>query len=132
MLEKLNLKSPNADTFEVDIEQYQSSEKFDYIFISSGSVSLFTDIRQCKKILKKINLLLKTNGKFVFAVDTVASRCKNDNDYNIKMSLELKHDYTLILESKNWYDEKTHTQFSPSIYELYDGKKLLQSEFMNF
>ncbi len=65
-------------------------------------------------------------------MDTVASRCKNDNDYNIKMSLELKHDYTLILESKNWYDEKTHTQFSPSIYELYDGKKLLQSEFMNF
>ena len=53
MLEKLKLKSPNADTFEVDIEQYQSSEKFDYIFISSGSVSLFTDIRQCKKILKK-------------------------------------------------------------------------------
>ena len=50
MLEKLKLKSPNADTFEVDIEQYQSSEKFDYIFISSGSVSLFTDIRQCKKI----------------------------------------------------------------------------------
>ena len=53
MLEKLKLKSPNADTFEVDIEQYQSREKFDYIFISSGSVSLFTDIRQCKKILKK-------------------------------------------------------------------------------
>jgi len=132
MLEKLKLKSPNADTFEVDIEQYQSSEKFDYIFISSGSVSLFTDIRQCKKILKKINLLLKTNGKFVFAVDTVASRCKNDNDYNIKVSLKLKHDYILILKSKNWYDEKTHTQFSPSIYELYDGKKLLQSEFMNF
>lgn len=49
-------------------------------------------------------------------MDTVASSCKNDNDYNIKMSLELKHDYTLILKSKNWYDEKTHTQFSPSIF----------------
>ena len=66
MLEKLKLKSPNADTFEVDIEQYQSSEKFDYIFISSGSVSLFTDIRQCKKILKKNKLTAKNKWKICF------------------------------------------------------------------
>ena len=36
------------------------------------------------------------------------------------------------LKQKNFYDEKTHTQFSPSIYELYDGMELLQKEEMDF
>ena len=33
---------------------------------------------------------------------------------------------------KNHYDEKAQTQFSPSIYELYNGAELLQSESMDF
>lgn len=33
---------------------------------------------------------------------------------------------------ENHYDEKSQTQFSPSIYELYHGAELLQSETMDF
>lgn len=40
--------------------------------------------------------------------------------------------YDLILKGKNHYDEKSQTQFSPSIYELYNGAELLQSENMDF
>ena len=38
----------------------------------------------------------------------------------------------LILKMKNHYDEKAQTQFSPSIYELYNGAELLQRENMDF
>ena len=36
------------------------------------------------------------------------------------------------MRSKNYYDEETQTQFSPAIYELYNGTELLQSEPMDF
>ena len=57
MLEKLKLKAPCADVRLADIERYHPDERFDYVFISSGSVSLFTDMRQCKQVLKTICLL---------------------------------------------------------------------------
>ena len=61
MLQKLKLKFPDAKTVHTDIMKYYPKEKFDYIFISSGSVSLFTDIDICKQILIRIkNWLLKT------------------------------------------------------------------------
>ena len=83
MLEKLKLKFPDAKTVHTDIMKYDPKEKFDYIFISSGSVSLFTDIDICKQILIRIKKWLLKTGKFVFAVDTIKNRCIDDNDYNI-------------------------------------------------
>lgn len=132
MLEKLKEKAPTAKVVQGDILEYDSEEKFDYIFISSGSVSLFTDMKMCVSILKKIKCLLKKDGKFVFAVDTVADRCPDDSDYHISISVKTKEGFDLILKGKNFYDEKTHTQFSPSIYELYNGTELLQQEEMDF
>ena len=38
MLEKLKQKAPDAKIVQADILEYSSSEKYDYIFISSGSV----------------------------------------------------------------------------------------------
>lgn len=132
MLAKLNQKAPNAKVFQKDILEYDSKEKYDYIFISSGSVSLFTDMNLCRRILCKMKNLLKQNGKFVFAVDTIADRCPDDSDYKTSISVKTKEGYELILKGKNYYDEKTHTQYSPSIYELYNGTKLLQQEEMDF
>lgn len=132
ILEKLQQKTAHAKTVHADILEYTSNEKYDYIFISSGSVSLFTDINQCKKILKKIKNMLMPTGKFVFAVDKVANRCTDDNDYKTSISVKTKQGFDLILKIKNYYDEQSQTQFSPAIYELYNGTKLLQSETMDF
>ena len=122
MLKKLKLKFPDA----------KPKEKFDYIFISSGSVSLFTDIDICKQILIRIKKWLLKTGKFVFAVDTIKNRCIDDNDYNIAVSVKTKENFEIVLKSKNYYEEKTQTQFSPSIYEMYNNTELIQSEFMDF
>ena len=44
MLEKLKQKAPNARVIQADIIDFTVQEKFDYIFIPSGTISLFTDI----------------------------------------------------------------------------------------
>lgn len=132
MLEKLWEKAPGAQAVQGDITEYSSEEKFDYIFISSGSISLFTDISVCKNILHKMKELLKPGGKFVFAVDTVATRCPDEADYKPSLSVKTEEGFDLTAKSKNHYDEKSHTQFSPGIYELYKGTELLQSEPMDF
>jgi hypothetical protein len=93
---------------------------------------LFTDIGLCKTILNKLKKLLLPGGKLVFAVDTVADRCPDDSEYNVSVSVKTKEGFDLILKSKNYYDEKSQTQFSPSIYELYNGTELIQSEPMDF
>lgn len=132
MLEKLRQKSPASVTIHSDIEAYQTPELFDYIFISSGSVSLFTDMQVCRSILCKMKSLLKKGGKFVFAVDTVADRCPEEDEYKVSVSVKTKENYDLLLKSKSHYDEASHTQFGPSLYELYDGTELLQREEMDF
>lgn len=132
MLTKLKEKAPTAKVIQADILKYDSGEKFDYIFICFGSVSLFTNMKMCKEILQKMKCLLKKDGKFVFAVETVADRCPDDLDYKTLISVKTEEGYELILKMKNYYDEKTHTQYSPSIYELYDETKLIQKEEMDF
>lgn len=132
MLEKLKLKAPEADVEYADIAEYTTNEQFDYIFISSGSVSLFTDMNLCQKILKKIKGLLAPAGKFVFAVDTIAAKCLDNDDYATSVSVKMKNGFDLVLKTKNYFDVQQQVQFSPGIYELYDRDKLLKSEHMDF
>lgn len=132
MLEKLKLKAPEADVEYADIAKYTTNEQFDYIFISSGSVSLFTDMNLCQKILKKIKGLLAPAGKFVFAVDTIAAKCLDNDDYETSVSVKMKNGFDLVLKTKNYFDVQQQIQFSPGIYELYDRDKLLKSEHMDF
>ena len=132
MLAKLKEKAPEAKVVRGDILEFDSEQRYDYIFISSGSVSLFTDMELCKAILLKMKYLLKKGGKFVFAVDTIADRCPDDSDYKISISVKTKDGYDLILKNKNFYDENTQTQFSSSIYELDNEIELLQREEMDF
>lgn len=132
MLDKLKQKVPNAEVTQADILEYSSTKPYDYIFISSGSVSLFTDIDLCKKILKKLKNMLAPKGKFVFAVDTIANRCSDDDSYKTAVSVKTKEGFHLVLKSKDYYEEESQTQFSPSIYELYNKAELLQSEPMDF
>lgn len=133
MLDKLKQKMPNAKVFQADILDYCSDEQYDYIFISSGSISLFTDVDLCIQILKKLKGMLAPHGKLVFAVETIADQCIDDEDYKTVESVKTKDGLNLILKCKNYYDKQSRTQFSPGIYELYnDDGVLLQREEMDF
>ena len=76
--------------------------------------------------------MLAPEGRLVFAIETMADRCPDDGGYKITASAETKEGLTLVLKSRNHYDEQSQTQFSPGIYELYDGARLLQRERMDF
>lgn len=132
MLEKLRKKAPAAQVRQAALETYETAERFDYIFITSGSMSLFTDISACRQILLRLRELLRPDGVLVFAVDTVAARCLDDAEYRAAVSVEAGAGRRLVLKTKNRYDPETQTQFSPGIYELYHQEKLLQTEEMDF
>lgn len=132
MLDRLKKKAPAARVVQGDLLTYDPEERFDYIFIPSGSVSLLTDMELCRAVLRKMKHLLKAGGKFVFAVDTVADRCPDDDGYRASVSVKTKEGMDLLLKEKKRYDVETRTQFSPGIYELYDGTKLLRREEMDF
>ena len=106
MLGKLKSKAPAAHVIQADIAAYQTEEKYDYIFIPSGSVSLFTDMGLCKRVLHRWKEMMAPGGKLVFSVDTVANRCP-DSGYETAASVKTKDGLDLILKNKNHYDEKT-------------------------
>lgn len=132
MLQKLKQKAPGAKAVQADIAEYHSDERFDYIFIPSSSVSLFTDMDLCRKILMKIKGMLASKGKFVFAVETEANRRADDADYRIAASVKTKEGFELTLREKSRYDEQSQTQFLPGVYELYRGSQFIQREEMDF
>ncbi|MDQ9889852.1 hypothetical protein, partial [Acinetobacter pittii] len=53
-------------------------KRYDYIFITCNSFSLFTDEELAKRVLKNAKRLLSEQGVFVFAVDTVSSAEQGD------------------------------------------------------
>ena len=132
MLGKLRQKAPEARAAQADILAYEPEEQFDYIFISSGSISLFTDKAVCKSILSKMRSILKEGGKFVFAAETMADRCADSPEPQVTASVQTAAGETLVLKTRYFYDAATQTQFSPGTYELYRDGELLQTETMDF
>ncbi|RDU66685.1 SAM-dependent methyltransferase [Helicobacter didelphidarum] len=132
MLERLRQKAPNANVIHGEIMHHTFYHQFDYIFIPSGSISLFTDMNLCKQILSHLKGLLTSGGRLVFAVDTIACQCEDDIDYKPSLAVKTQEGYDLIAKTKNFYDTTSKTQFSPSVYELYDGATLLESQYMDF
>lgn len=132
MLARLRQKAPDARVTQSDILTFAPEERFDYIFISSGSVSLFTDMELCRQVLRRLKDLLLPEGILVFAVDTIANRCPDGTDYQTTSSAKTEDGCDLVLKTKNRFDPATQTQFSPGIYQLYRDGRLLAREEMDF
>lgn len=132
MLDKLVLKRNDAIIYRQDVLNLNLNKKYDYIFITSGSVSLFTDVSEVEKLFLMIKNILLPGGKFVFAVDTIKNKEKDDTDYVIRSNLKLGENRKIIYKSKNHFDSITNTQFYDSIYELYENDALIQNELMDF
>lgn len=132
MLAKLREKAPEARAVQADLASYAPGEQYDYIFITSGSVSLFTDMAQCRAVLARLREMLAPGGRLVFAVDTVANRCPDDGEWRVDAEAEAGAGRRLVLRTKNRYAPQTQTQFSLGRYTLYDGERPLREEYMDF
>ena len=62
----------------------------------------------------------------------MAARCPDDEEETISAQVKTSKGFDLILKTKNTFDTRTGTHYSPSFYELYDGGRLLKREFMDF
>ena len=132
MLEKLRRKAPDAHVVQCDIMSYRPSVLFDYAFVASSSMSLFTEVATCRSVLATIRRMLKPDGILVFGVDTVACKHEDDADYRLIAIAPMPESRVLTLRSRNRYEKETQTQFSPGLYELKKEDKVLQSETMDF
>ncbi|WP_305082167.1 class I SAM-dependent methyltransferase [Oceanotoga teriensis] len=132
MLKELYKKVPNVKSFKSSMENYQPKEKYDYIFITSGSFSLFLDEKNVENLLIKMKQSLNEGGNFVFAVETTANVVYDKQNYFENNSVKTEEGYDLVFKSKSFYDEKNKILSTPSIYELYDENNLLAKEEMDF
>lgn len=82
MLDRLRQKWPMGSRGDPgNLIGYRTDERYDYIFIPSGSIVLFTDLTLCREILTALRGMLREDGVLVFSVDTVASRSPDDAEY---------------------------------------------------
>lgn len=132
MLEKLKAKRLEAAVTCADITAFKPDGKFDYVFITSGSVSLFTDAASLRNALTAVRDLLEPNGLLVFAVDTLACVEPDDEDYRITAQATIDGRRELTLKTKNRFDARTGTQFSPGVYELVEDGEPILIERMDF
>lgn len=132
MLDALKRKAPAAKALWMDLMDYTPQRLFDYIFICSGSIGLFTDLSMCRKLLVKLRSMLRPGGRFVFSVDTVDARSPEDTDYCTTARMPASGGTELVLLTKNHYDPQTQTQFSPGIYQRWKDGSLVQTETMDF
>lgn len=132
MLSALYRKAPRARAFKGDILEFDSDVLFDYIFISSGSFSLFTDMDVADRVLVKLRELLSPDGKMVIAAESVAGACDGDGSYRLMSSLPLDDGAELHFSSMDRYDADAQTQYSPGRYEVYRDGELIDSEWMDF
>ncbi|MHB9927175.1 class I SAM-dependent methyltransferase [Clostridium botulinum] len=132
MLKELYKKAPKAKVFQSSIEKFSPKEKYDYIFITSGSFSLFLDEDIAFNVLVKMKEALGPKGKFVFAAETTANIISDREEYLENCHVKTKEGYDIIFKSKSFYDKHKKILSTPSLYELYDGDKLLRKEEMDF
>lgn len=132
MLDRLRKKLPEVKAVRADLTTYDPEERFDYIFIPSGSLSLLTDLSLCKAVLNRLKELLADGGTLVFAAETLGCRRPDDEDYQVTASVKTREGLDLLLKTRNHYEEQSQTQFSPGSYELYRDGELLRREHMDF
>ena len=132
MLSALYRKAPRAHAFKGDILKFDSDAPYDYIFISSGSFSLFTDEGAEDRVLVKLRSLLAPGGKMVIAAESMAGAHNGDGSYHLVSAIPLDDGGELRFSSMDRYDAKTQTQHSPGRYELYRDGEPVESEWMDF
>lgn len=125
MLSALYRKAPRAHAFKEDILKFDSDAPYDYIFISSGSFSLFTDEG-------KLRSLLAPGGKMAIAAESMAGAHNGDGSYRLVSAIPLDDGGELRFSSMDRYDAKTLMQHSPGRYELYRDGEPAESEWMDF
>lgn len=133
MLKKLHIKAAAKNlkpkVWHGFIEDLSQNDKYQLIFIPSGSFCLITENNVIENALKTIYQHLEVNGLFVFEVDTLNSVPKELGIW--RGSNWQKEDGKAILFSQ-LTTLKDEICYSIGKYELMDGNKVIQTEIEEY
>lgn len=110
---------------------FNPSEKFNLIFIPSGSFCLLTDPNDAANGLRLIHEWLSIGGKFIFEVDTLNAAGTTPGIW--RANWVRKSDGSLIvLNHASLFDEKTHIETTLCRYEHWKNNEIIQTEVEEF
>ncbi|MBU5438694.1 class I SAM-dependent methyltransferase [Tissierella sp. MSJ-40] len=136
MLKALYNKAENkgikVKAYNLSMEDFNPTEKYNLIIIPAGSFSLFTKDELIFSSLEKIKESLLTGGRFVFQVESINCKGEDNDFYKESKRVITKDGYLLVQKNKSYYDEKNKILYMPLMYELYNDKELLDKEEMDF
>ncbi|WP_051623440.1 class I SAM-dependent methyltransferase [Clostridium hydrogeniformans] len=130
--EKAKVKNLNPKAYKMSMEEFNPSEKFDFIMIPCSSFSLLLEKDVIINSLKVLKNALKPGGKLLFGVETLNSKGEPVLEFKTSKTYITPEGHLLMEKSKNIYDDNTKILSIPLFYELYDGDKLIETEDMDF
>jgi SAM-dependent methyltransferase len=125
---QLDLK-PNI--YNADITNFDTSKKYDYVFIPIGSISLLISEQTVLESFKNIYNSLKVGGKYIFSFLNTKVEEKDIPDW--QESMQYKSDgMDIICKQKLKYKKGIGLLDMKLLYELKKGDELIEEEYQDF
>ena len=128
--EKAQTKNNKLKVWQDTIEDVQLTEKYQLIFIPSGSFCLIIDFNHAKQALKKIFNHLADDGVFVF--ESITPHWKTPLLKVWTGDVWYRNDGKYIIHNSCTLPDHDNIRHSISRYELVDGNRIIQVEMEDF
>ena len=129
--EKCRAKNLNPKLHHQFLQQMAFKNRYDLIFIPSGSFGLILDVEEAKKCLKILYDHLRPNGKLVFEIETLQS-IPNELGKSHENYVYGKNGEKILLITSSSYDKENQIFKTICHYELFLNEKKLQTEIEDF
>ena len=123
---KAKIKNLKINVWHEWVEDLKTQEKYQLIFIPSGSFGLITDLQKAKNTLKTFYNLLSDKGRLVFEVETLKAISMQVGVW--RGAMYSREDGKFILANFLDLPLKNHIGSSICRYELVEGNAILETE----
>ena len=132
-IDKLKIK--NSSKLECcSFNTFPISRKYDFIFIPSGSFSLFTNSNDINENLKILEMLSSQNGKIVIELEVNENMDgkKVSESYSKSKTVKKDNNEIVLYYKTVKVDKNEKVIYSMLKYELYNDDKFIRDEEQNF
>jgi SAM-dependent methyltransferase len=133
MLKRCKEKMKNAKNNHIlrhcDFLEYTPEKYYDFVFITSCSFSLITEEAMAKSYLNHLKGLTSPNGKIVLELLTADAMSRQSDNEKV---VEENNIEIVLSQNKIRIDDVKNIVYSVLKYELYENKRLMETEEQNF
>ncbi len=112
-------------------ETFTTQEKFELIYIPSGSFCLLTTLQQVTKALTVISNLLTPSGKFVFEIETLHAKCEPQGVWQGNF-VNKPDGSKIVLNILSRFDPASKVQTTLCRYEVWEKNTIALQEVEDF